>query len=47
MFISMIDDLQRLMQDIRISEQAKREAELTALQAQIRPPFSVQYPQYY
>ncbi|MFC6651810.1 sensor histidine kinase [Paenibacillus rhizoplanae] len=38
-FISMIDDLQRLMQDIRISEQAKREAELTALQAQIRPHF--------
>lgn len=27
------------MQDIRISEQAKREAELTALQAQIRPHF--------
>lgn len=38
-FISMIDDLKRLMQDIRISEQAKREAELTALQAQIRPHF--------
>lgn len=38
-FISMIDDLERLMQDIRISEQAKHEAELTALQAQIRPHF--------
>ncbi|MDN4069384.1 sensor histidine kinase [Paenibacillus vini] len=38
-FISMIDDLKRLMQDIRISEQAKHEAELTALQAQIRPHF--------
>ena len=38
-FISMIDDLDRLMQDIRVSEQAKREAELTALQAQIRPHF--------
>ncbi|MBU5671381.1 cache domain-containing sensor histidine kinase [Paenibacillus brevis] len=38
-FISMIDELKRLMQDIRISEQAKREAELTALQAQIRPHF--------
>lgn len=38
-FISMIDDLERLMQDIRVSEQAKRGAELTALQAQIRPHF--------
>lgn len=38
-FISMIDELERLMQDIRISEQAKHEAELTALQAQIRPHF--------
>lgn len=38
-FISMVDELKRLMEGIRISEQAKREAELTALQAQIRPHF--------
>ncbi|MEF2965472.1 sensor histidine kinase [Paenibacillus sp. M1] len=38
-FISMVDELKRLMEDIRISEQAKHEAELTALQAQIRPHF--------
>ncbi|MDO3408926.1 sensor histidine kinase [Saccharibacillus sp. CPCC 101409] len=38
-FIGMVDELERLMQDIRISEQAKHEAELTALQAQIRPHF--------
>ncbi|GGA44358.1 sensor histidine kinase [Paenibacillus physcomitrellae] len=38
-FISMVDELKRLMEGIRMSEQAKREAELTALQAQIRPHF--------
>ncbi|MNO31176.1 Sensor histidine kinase YehU [compost metagenome] len=38
-FISMVDELKRLMEGIRRSEQAKREAELTALQAQIRPHF--------
>ncbi|CAM4445134.1 MAG: sensor histidine kinase [Paenibacillus macerans] len=38
-FISMVDELKRLMEGIRVSEQAKREAELTALQAQIRPHF--------
>ena len=38
-FIGMIDELERLMHDIRNSEQAKHEAELTALQAQIRPHF--------
>ncbi|MGG6311496.1 sensor histidine kinase [Paenibacillus macerans] len=38
-FISMVDELKRLMEGIRTSEQAKREAELTALQAQIRPHF--------
>lgn len=38
-FITMIDELKRLMEDIRTSEQDKREAELTALQAQIRPHF--------
>lgn len=38
-FISMVDELKRLMEGIRMSEQAKRGAELTALQAQIRPHF--------
>lgn len=38
-FISMVEELKRLMEGIRTSEQAKREAELTALQAQIRPHF--------
>lgn len=38
-FIGMVDELKRLMEGIRTSEQAKREAELTALQAQIRPHF--------
>ncbi|WP_059045771.1 sensor histidine kinase [Paenibacillus rubinfantis] len=38
-FISMVDELKRLMEGIRRSEKAKREAELTALQAQIRPHF--------
>ncbi|MCR2805170.1 cache domain-containing sensor histidine kinase [Paenibacillus soyae] len=38
-FISMVEELKRLMEGIRISEKEKREAELTALQAQIRPHF--------
>lgn len=38
-FISMVDELKRLMEGIRLSEKKKREAELTALQAQIRPHF--------
>lgn len=38
-FISMVEELNRLMEGIRISEKEKREAELTALQAQIRPHF--------
>lgn len=38
-FISMVEDLKRLMEGIRVSERAKREAELTALQAQIHPHF--------
>ncbi|MFF2886120.1 sensor histidine kinase [Paenibacillus sp. NPDC057967] len=38
-FISMVEELNRLMKGIRISEKEKREAELTALQAQIRPHF--------
>lgn len=38
-FIGMVEELKRLMKDIRISERQKREAEMTALQAQIRPHF--------
>ena len=38
-FISMVEELRRLLEGIRVSEQDKREAELTALQAQIRPHF--------
>jgi|GEM_PF-603217 Predicted signal transduction protein with a C-terminal ATPase domain len=38
-FIGMVEELKRLFEGIRISEQEKREAELTALQAQIRPHF--------
>jgi len=38
-FISMVAELNRLMEGIKISEKEKREAELTALQAQIRPHF--------
>lgn len=38
-FVSMVEELKRLLADIRISEKKKREAELTALQAQIRPHF--------
>ncbi len=38
-FVSMVEELKRLMEGIRISEKKKREAELTALQAQIRPHF--------
>ncbi|MWV42677.1 HAMP domain-containing protein [Paenibacillus sp. HJL G12] len=38
-FISMVEELKRLLEGIRISEKKKREAELTALQAQIRPHF--------
>ncbi|RJX39181.1 sensor histidine kinase [Paenibacillus pinisoli] len=38
-FIRMVEELNRLMEGIRVSEKEKREAELTALQAQIRPHF--------
>ncbi|MBB6634655.1 sensor histidine kinase [Cohnella thailandensis] len=38
-FIGMVEELKSLMEDIRMSEREKREAELTALQAQIRPHF--------
>jgi two-component system sensor histidine kinase YesM len=38
-FIGMVDELKRLMEGIRLSEKQKWEAELTALQAQIRPHF--------
>jgi two-component system sensor histidine kinase YesM len=38
-FVSMVEELKRLMEGIRISEKKKREAELTVLQAQIRPHF--------
>jgi len=38
-FVSMVEELKRLLADIRTSEKKKREAELTALQAQIRPHF--------
>jgi two-component system sensor histidine kinase YesM len=38
-FVGMVEELQRLLEGIRISEKEKREAELTALQAQIRPHF--------
>ncbi|MFB9280239.1 sensor histidine kinase [Cohnella cellulosilytica] len=38
-FASMVEELKRLMAGIRVSERKKREAELTALQAQIRPHF--------
>lgn len=38
-FIGMVEELKRLLEGIRISEKEKREAELTALQAQIRPHF--------
>lgn len=38
-FLNMVDELKRLLNDIRISEKEKREAELTALQAQIHPHF--------
>ncbi|WP_123043349.1 sensor histidine kinase [Cohnella candidum] len=38
-FIDMVEELKRLMEGIRVSEKNKREAELTALQAQIRPHF--------
>lgn len=38
-FISMVEDLKRLLEGIRVSEKEKREAELTALQAQIHPHF--------
>ena len=38
-FVSMVEELKRLMAGIRVSEKKKREAELTALQAQIRPHF--------
>lgn len=38
-FSGMVDELKRLMEGIRTSEREKREAELTALQAQIRPHF--------
>lgn len=38
-FIGMVAELKRLLEGIRVSEKEKREAELTALQAQIRPHF--------
>ncbi|MFS0726582.1 cache domain-containing sensor histidine kinase [Paenibacillus sp. 1P07SE] len=38
-FNGMIEELKRLLEGIRVSEQEKRKAELTALQAQIRPHF--------
>ncbi|QNK58831.1 sensor histidine kinase [Paenibacillus sp. PAMC21692] len=38
-FIGMVEELKRLLEGIRVSEKEKREAELTALQAQIRPHF--------
>lgn len=38
-FISMVEELKRLLEGIRVSEKEKREAELTALQAQIHPHF--------
>ncbi|CAH0121859.1 hypothetical protein PAE9249_04393 [Paenibacillus sp. CECT 9249] len=38
-FVSMVEELKRLLEGIRISEKEKREAEITALQAQIRPHF--------
>ncbi|WP_020617864.1 cache domain-containing sensor histidine kinase [Paenibacillus daejeonensis] len=38
-FIGMVEELQRLLEGIRVSEQEKRKAELTALQAQVRPHF--------
>lgn len=38
-FISMMEELKRLLEGIRLSEKEKREAELTALQAQIHPHF--------
>lgn len=38
-FISMMEELKRLLEGIRHSEKEKREAELTALQAQIHPHF--------
>lgn len=38
-FIGMVEELKRLLEGIRVSEKEKREAEMTALQAQIRPHF--------
>jgi two-component system sensor histidine kinase YesM len=38
-FISMVEELKRLLEGIHLSEKEKREAELTALQAQIHPHF--------
>lgn len=38
-FIGMVEELKQLLEDFRVSEKGKREAELTALQAQIRPHF--------
>jgi len=38
-FVGMVEELKGLMEGIRIREKEKREAELTALQAQIRPHF--------
>ncbi|GGD78564.1 cache domain-containing sensor histidine kinase [Paenibacillus nasutitermitis] len=39
MFQKMLERLRELMEDIKLRERLKREAELTALQAQIRPHF--------
>ncbi|NUU76839.1 sensor histidine kinase [Paenibacillus xylanilyticus] len=38
-FVSMVEELERLLEGIRFSEKAKRDAEMTALQAQIHPHF--------
>lgn len=38
-FIGMVEELKSLLEGIRMTEKKKREAELTALQAQVRPHF--------
>lgn len=38
-FIGMVEELKSLLEGIRLTEKKKREAELTALQAQVRPHF--------
>ncbi|MCI3920899.1 sensor histidine kinase [Paenibacillus sp. TRM 82003] len=39
LFVTMLDRLKALMEDIKLQERQKREAELAALQAQIKPHF--------